>query len=185
MSTNYPSLSLEGKARGRRGGRGRKGDSGRGGSSSGNSTSRGNAHERDRELYGPSIITAGGAAPGSFSGSLSIGTRRKRQEHSEFLARELDKQEQLVREQDGSLDILSKNLSTLGAISHSVSIELDEQTMMLDQLDDEVGNAEDALSRVTAHAQEMVKKSGGPKWFCLIVWLVLIILFELVLLVYT
>ena len=155
------------------------------GSSSSSSTSRGNRYDRDQELYGPSIITAGGAAPGSFSGSLSKGKKLKRQEHSDFLARELSKQEQLVREQDGSLDILSKNLSALGAISHSVSIELDEQTMMLDELDKEVENAEDALSRVTAHAEEMIKKSGGPKWFCVIVWLVLIILFELFLLVYT
>ena len=111
--------------------------------------------------------------------------RDKRREHGDFLAEELRKQEQLVREQDGSLDILSKNLSVLGSISHSVSLELDEQTMMLDELDREVETAEDALSKVTAQAAEMVKKSGGPKWFCLIVWLVLIILFELFLLVYT
>ena len=101
------------------------------------------------------------------------------------MAGELRKQEQLVREQDGSLDILSKNLSVLGSISHSVSLELDEQTMMLDELDKEVESAEDALSKVTAQAAEMVEKSGGPKWFCLIVWLVVIILFELFLLVYT
>ena len=216
MASNYPKLDLQGKGRGRKGG-GRSANrssrvgsrrAGSSGSSSGSRVVGASLDYRDRELYGPSIITSGGALRGSggigsndsgsldggnshFSGSLSSSSfmparqKKKRWEHDNFLAAELRKQEQIVREQDGSLDVLSKNLSVLGDISHSVSLELDEQTMMLDELDKEVQIAEDALSKVTARAAEIVEKSGGPKWFCLIVWLLVIILFELFLLVYT
>ena len=99
MPPSYPKLDLQGK--GRRGGRGRSSRGARRGGGGGA------GHDRDRELYGPSIITSGGALRGA-GGGVGFGDDRggrgrdKRREHGDFLAEELRKQEQLVREQDGS-----------------------------------------------------------------------------------
>jgi len=46
-------------------------------------------------------------------------------------------------------------------------------------------SAEDGLARVNALATDLIKKSGGPGWFCLIVWLSLLALFLFFLVIYT
>ena len=56
---------------------------------------------------------------------------------------EMRKQDQLIQEQDSSLEMLSTNLTRLGDISHVVSRELDEQADMLDDLDKEVDKGKD------------------------------------------
>lgn len=152
-------------------------------SSGGSGTRRGGRGGGARhELFGSS--TSRGGYTVSTSGLSPVGEATSRA-HADFLAVELRKQEQMVREQDSSLEMLSGNLTKLGDMSYAVSRELDEQTIMLDELDMEVEKAEDGLAKVNAQAAELVRKSGGPKWFCVIVWLVLVILFLLFLLVYT
>ena len=84
------------------------------------------------------------------------------------------------------MDKLGRNLDEdLGDISHVVSQELDEQAIMLEELDREVEKAEDGLTRVNVLAKELIQKSGGPGWFCLILVLAMIALFLFFLVVYT
>lgn len=90
-----------------------------------------------------------------------------------------------MRDQDASLDQLSQGLSALTDISGAVSKELDEQAVMLEELDQEVAKADEGLVKVQRMADDLIKKSGGMSWFCVIVWLTLIALFLFFLLIYT
>ena len=68
--------------------------------------------------------------------------RDSEKRNANFLENEMRKQNMLMKEQDSSLEVLSSNLTRLGDISHAVSIELDEQAVMLDDLDREVVKGE-------------------------------------------
>lgn len=75
---------------------------------------------------------------------------------------------QSIKRQDESLDILSDSVSRLGEISLTISKEIELQNRMLSNLEDEIDDATDKAQSLTARTKELVKKSGGPKTFCLI-----------------
>ena len=140
-----------------------------------------------RELYGDDKYSSNTTTTSSSSSSFRTKTQKRddRSRHSNFLESEMRKQDMLIREQDSSLEMLSSNLTRLGDISHVVSRELDEQAILLDDLDLEVEKAEDGLTRVNLLAKDLIRKSGGPGWFCLILFLSMIALFLFFLVVYT
>eukprot|EP00520_Triparma_pacifica_P003332 CAMPEP_0118658264 /NCGR_PEP_ID=MMETSP0785-20121206/14475_1 /TAXON_ID=91992 /ORGANISM="Bolidomonas pacifica, Strain CCMP 1866" /LENGTH=113 /DNA_ID=CAMNT_0006551269 /DNA_START=49 /DNA_END=387 /DNA_ORIENTATION=+ len=74
-------------------------------------------------------------------------------------------QQQMLQEQDESLDILGAGAARLGQISLEISSELKTQNKMLDGMGDELDNAELNLAVVTKKTQELIKKSGGCGYF--------------------
>ena len=147
-----------------------------------------NTQAQMRELYGDSNFTSSSSSSSS-NNNKTFRTKTQRRDHARrndnFLTNEMRKQDMLIRQQDSSLEMLSTNLTRLGDISHVVSQELDEQAIMLEELDREVEKAEDGLTRVNVLAKELIQKSGGPGWFCLILMLAMIALFLFFLVVYT
>ena len=94
-----------------------------------------------RELYGDrSSSSSSSSSSTSFRTKSQMRDSEKR--NANFLENEMRKQNMLMKEQDSSLEVLSSNLTRLGDISHAVSIELDEQAVMLDDLDREVVKGE-------------------------------------------
>ena len=91
-----------------------------------------------RELYGDRSSSSSSSS--SFRTKSQMRDSEKR--NANFLENEMRKQNMLMKEQDSSLEVLSSNLTRLGDISHAVSIELDEQAVMLDDLDREVVKGE-------------------------------------------
>ena len=92
-----------------------------------------------RELYGDRSSSSSSSSS-SFRTKSQMRDSEKR--NANFLENEMRKQNMLMKEQDSSLEVLSSNLTRLGDISHAVSIELDEQAVMLDDLDREVVKGE-------------------------------------------
>ena len=126
---------------GRRGG-------GHGTRSGSNRSKRGNSSKASRfakELYGDTYSTSSSSSSSSSSFRTKAQRRDTERRHTNFLAQEMKKQDQLIKEQDSSLEMLSSNLTRLGDISHVVSRELDQQADMLDDLDKEVNKGNDLV----------------------------------------
>lgn len=93
--------------------------------------------------------------------------------------------ERRMKEQDLSLDVLSNSAARLGELSLNISKEIDLQNRMLSSLEVEVEDAHNKADSLTRRTSELVKKSGGPKWFAVIVCLILILIFLFILVLYT
>lgn len=94
----------------------------------------------------------------------------------------LDKQ---LREQDSNLDMLDASVSRLGEMSLNISKEIDLQNRMLTSLEIDTDDAHEKASNLTKRTSELVAKSGGPKYFCIILTLVFILIFLFLLVIYT
>lgn len=90
-----------------------------------------------------------------------------------------------IREQDENLDALGGSVLRLGQISLSISQEIDSQNALLNKLDGDIETANDNITRITESTKAMVKKAGGPKTFCIIIALWVVLLFLVFLFIYT
>jgi syntaxin 8 len=90
-----------------------------------------------------------------------------------------------IRQQDENLDALGGSVLRLGQISLSISQEIDSQNKLLTVLDEDMETANDNIARITESTKAMVKKAGGPKTFCIIVALWIVLLFLVFLFIYT
>ena len=91
-------------------------------------------------------------------------------------------QQQLRSTQDQHLDVMSECLTRLKDVSHAIADELDEHNRLLNDLDEDIADTDSRIAFVTGQTNELIKKSGGGKWFCLIVALTImaIVLFFLI-----
>ena len=91
-------------------------------------------------------------------------------------------QQQLRSTQDQHLDVMSEGLTRLKDVSHAIVDELDEHNRLLNDLDEDIADTDSRIAFVTGQTNELIKKSGGGKWFCLIVALTImaIVLFFLI-----
>ena len=78
-------------------------------------------------------------------------------------------QQQLRSTQDQHLDVMSEGLTRLKDVSHAIADELDEHNRLLNDLDEDIADTDSRIAFVTGQTNELIKKSGGGKWFCLIV----------------
>jgi len=90
-----------------------------------------------------------------------------------------------MREQDANLDALGSSVSRLGDMSLNISKEIELQNRMLDNLEVETDSARDKVDILTKKTKEIIKKSGGFQNFCLIVFLVLVLIVLTLLVIYT
>jgi syntaxin 6/SYP6 family syntaxin len=72
------------------------------------------------------------------------------------------------KKQDARLDVMSEGLSRLKDVSHRIADELDEHNLLLDELDKDVSDTNSRIAFVTNQTKELIAKSGGTKWFCMI-----------------
>ena len=91
-------------------------------------------------------------------------------------------QQQLRSTQDQHLDVMSEGLTRLKDVSHAIADELDEHNRLLNDLDEDIADTDSRIAFVTGQTNELIKKAGGGKWFCLIVALTImaIVLFFLI-----
>mgnify|MGYP003976235949 FL=1 len=84
--------------------------------------------------------------------------------------------------QDEHLDVMSEGLTRLKDVSHAIADELDEHNRLLSELDEDIADTDSRIAFVTGQTNELIKKSGGARWFCLIVALTImaIVLFFLI-----
>ncbi|GMH72705.1 hypothetical protein TrRE_jg11655 [Triparma retinervis] len=106
-------------------------------------------------------------------------------DNDDFIMDAVRSQQQMLQDQDESLDILGQGAARLGQISLEISSELQTQNKMLDEMGDELDSAELNLAVVTKKTQELIKKSGGCGYFSAIVGLSLVVILLFFLIVYT
>ena len=94
-------------------------------------------------------------------------------------------QQEMLHKQDESLDVLGNSAARLGQISLEISSELQVQNKMLDDMGNEFYDADINLEIVTRKTQELIQKSGGCKYFSVIVVLCLVVIILFFLIVYT
>jgi len=90
-----------------------------------------------------------------------------------------------MRKQDEGLDMLSQSAQRLGKLSLNISEELEGQNKMLDDMENDLDRATLNLNFVTSKTKELIKKSGGKRNFCIIVVLTLVVIFLIMLILYT
>ena len=90
-----------------------------------------------------------------------------------------------IKQQDQNLDALESSVLNLNRLSLSISSELKEQNNLLDELDRDTESAMDTIDLITKKTQELVKKSGGAKYFSIIVCLTVILIILTLLVIYT
>ena len=103
-------------------------------------------------------------------------------DEDDFIKAELRDQQQLRSTQDQHLDVMSEGLTRLKDVSHAIADELDEHNRLLSELDEDIADTDSRIAFVTGQTNELIKKSGGARWFCLIVALTImaIVLFFLI-----
>ncbi|CAI5734435.1 unnamed protein product [Peronospora destructor] len=98
-------------------------------------------------------------------------------EHDDDYVTDQHRAQQVERQkQDENLDELHSAVKRLGDISLNISVEMDTQNKMLDDLSDDTDKAKQALDVVTKQTQALIKQSGGMKNLFVIIVLVLILL---------
>jgi len=90
-----------------------------------------------------------------------------------------------LNEQNQSLEILGDSVLRLGQLSLNISEEIDSQNRMLTKLEVDVEAAQENVDSLTKRTQELVKKAGGPKLFCVIVALTIVLIILILLDIYT
>mmetsp|Transcript_7645 Transcript_7645/g.12890 ORF Transcript_7645/g.12890 Transcript_7645/m.12890 type:complete len:144 (+) Transcript_7645:70-501(+) len=90
-----------------------------------------------------------------------------------------------IKQQDQNLDVLESSVQNLNRLSLSISTELKEQSAILDELDRDTEHAMDTIELITKKTQDLIKKSGGAKYFSIIVCLTIILIILTLLVIYT
>jgi len=90
-----------------------------------------------------------------------------------------------MRKQDEGLEMLSQSAERLGKLSLNINEELNSQNKMLDDMENGLDKATTNLNFVTFRTRELIKKSGGKKNFLIIVSLTLVVIFLIMLILYT
>ena len=73
------------------------------------------------------------------------------------------------RQQDEHLDEMGQAVGRLGQIGLSIHDELTNQAGILDDLEDDIGVTSSRLKMAQRKIGDVIKKSGGKWYFCLIV----------------
>jgi len=101
-----------------------------------------------------------------------------------YVMSKAEQQKLLQEEQDLVLDDMSAALGRLGDVAGDVHGQLLHQHSMLEDLDQEMGVGESQMDMVTNKLEKVLGKSDRGKWTC-IFWLIVIIIIEILLIVYT
>lgn len=107
------------------------------------------------------------------------------QESDDDIMSAVRSQQEMLTHQDESLDVLGQSAARLGMISLEISDELQAQNKMLDEMGEDLDQADINLEIVTRKTKELIKKSGGCKYFSIIVVLSLVVAILFFLIVYT
>ncbi|RYE82708.1 MAG: hypothetical protein EOO65_05100 [Methanosarcinales archaeon] len=91
-------------------------------------------------------------------------------------------QQQIVREQDAALDALHDSIVRVGTLSAAISMELHEQSGLMDDTEAAVAHTTAQVGAVNTRMRQLVRQAGGCG-STIIIALLLLILFILVLII--
>mmetsp|Transcript_15108 Transcript_15108/g.28290 ORF Transcript_15108/g.28290 Transcript_15108/m.28290 type:complete len:133 (-) Transcript_15108:143-541(-) len=103
----------------------------------------------------------------------------------DFAENSIRNQQELMKQQDEGLDVLSQSVDRLGQMSMAISEELGQQNQMLSAMETDLDQAGEELDIVTKKTKELIAKAGGTGNFCIIAILSIVVLVLLFLILYT
>ncbi|KAG5182751.1 hypothetical protein JKP88DRAFT_199159 [Tribonema minus] len=106
-------------------------------------------------------------------------------DENDWIRRQVREHKTQVAEQDRHLEDIGRGVERLGEISLEISKELDGQNKMLSEMEVDYDEAIYGMEMVTKKTKELIKTSGGPRNFCIIAFLVAVVVVLLVLVIYT
>ena len=95
-----------------------------------------------------------------------------------FLRGEQQTQEMMVRQQDEQLDVLSQGVGRLGDMASTIGNEVEEQSKMLSEMDEDLDRAAEKMGLVLGKVAKLLKTKDKCQ-----IWGVLLLFFTLVILV--
>lgn len=100
-------------------------------------------------------------------------------ETSDAPARLLSMQNQIIKDQDQQLDLISHGVSNLRNYSLTVKDETDLHVRLLDEIDADVSRVTDGLESEGARAARVAKQSNNTKLYLIILVLIVVLIFLL------
>merc|ERR1712228_729180 len=100
--------------------------------------------------------------------------RLSRIQNDEHINYHNQEQQQEMKQQDVILDDMHQTLKRLGVHANTINVEIESQTKLLDEVDEEMTITGDRLTRLTQKLDQLLGNSNSKK-ICLIVLLVVIL----------
>jgi len=100
--------------------------------------------------------------------------RFSRIQNDEHIERHSQEQQQELKQQDIVLDDMKQTLQRLGVHANTINVEIESQTKLLDEVDEEMTITGDRLTRLTGKLDQLLGNSNSKK-IGLIVLLVIIL----------
>uniref|UniRef100_A0A7S2V0G4 t-SNARE coiled-coil homology domain-containing protein n=1 Tax=Fibrocapsa japonica TaxID=94617 RepID=A0A7S2V0G4_9STRA len=127
---------------------------------------------------------AGGGAAAS-SGYSKLPYDEGSDDDNDYIRNHVRRQQKQLAQQDEHLEELGTAVERLGDMSLKIGDEIADQNKLISAIDNDLADASDRLDMITRKTKELVAKSGGTKWFILIVVLSIILFVLLLLVLYT
>ena len=90
-----------------------------------------------------------------------------------------------LQEQDQNLDSLGRSVSRLGELSLTISKEIDTHSRILSDLEIEVDQAQVNTESLMAKTNEFLKKTAEKNFWCVVIFLVVLLVILTALVLYT
>lgn len=101
-----------------------------------------------------------------------------------YAANSLGRQQELLRQQDAGLEMLSQSAERLGTLSLQIGDEIGQQNKMLDEMESDLERADEDLDILTRQTKKFIELSGGTKNCVIIAVLATVVVVLLILLIY-
>ena len=97
----------------------------------------------------------------------------------------IGRQQDLLRQQDAGLEMLSQSAERLGAMSLQINDEIGFQNKMLDEMESDLERADEDLDLVTRQTKRFIEQAGGTKNCIIITVLATVVVILIFLIIYS
>jgi len=106
------------------------------------------------------------------------------EDNEEFIKGQGQRQEQIIREQDDHLDVLSGAVGTLKNYSNVINTSLNEQKQLIEEIDHKTDKADSGMKGVMRKVNNLIDATNDSTQVCIIIFLLLAFVGLVILVVY-
>lgn len=106
------------------------------------------------------------------------------EDNEKFIQGQFQRQQQLFREQDQSLDVLQNTVGNLKQIGNTINTTLVEHSFLIEELEHDVNTADSGLRGAVKRVNKLIDSSKESTQWCIIITLILVFIALVVLVFY-